>query len=177
MAVDSGQMAVHSWEKYLVLGLDPGKDKTGFAFVDSEGGLILSWIFPSCERESFFAEIEMHERGLSSWITEGSAELLPENLSGHVKAVFVGDGTTSREFAGFVRERVSGWECEVMTADERKTTLEARGLYWRLHRPGFWACLLPEGMRVPGRVLDDLAAWAVALRGLKKYRDIRRNKL
>ena len=66
---------------------------------------------------------------------------------------------------------------EIITVDERNTTLEARSLYWRLHRPGIFVRLLPEGMRVPPRVIDDLAAWAVALRGLKEYRDIRGNKL
>ena len=177
MAVASGQVAVHSGEKYLALGLDPGRAKTGFAFADMDGRLVAAGIFPADERENFFAGIESSVSVLQSWFTEGTAESLPENLCGHVGIIIIGDGTTSREFAGYVRERVSGWGCEVLTVDERNTTLEARNLYWKIHEPGFWTGLLPEGLRVPGRILDDLAAWAVALRGLKKYRDIRRNKL
>ena len=178
MAVASGQMALHAGEAVrMILGFDPGRDKTGFAFVDMDGGLVLSGIFPTNERDAFFAGIETEERDLSAWITEGDASSLPENLIGHVAAVIIGDGTTSREFAGYVCERTSGWGCEAVTVDERNTTLEARSLYWKIHEPGMLVRLVPEGMRMPGRVLDDLAAWAVALRGLKKYRDISRNKL
>lgn len=179
MVMASGQMAIHTRQegKVLVLGLDPGRDKTGFAFVNLEGELLLSGIFPSGQREKFFAEIESKSPDLSSWITEGRIEALPENLCGHVRAVIIGDGTTSREFARYVHDRTSCWKCDILTVDESNTTLEARGLYWKIHEPGFLMRLVPEGMRVPKRTLDDLAAWAVTLRGLKKYRDIRRNKL
>lgn len=151
----------------LVLGLDPGRDKTGFAFVNQEGGLILSGIFPTCEREKFFADF-------TPYVIEIRGGEYDADMMRQVDFIAVGDGTTSRGFAEFVRGMA--W-CDVVTVDERNTTLEARGLYWRLHEPGFFARLMPEGMRVPERMLDDLAAWAVALRGLKKYRDIRRNKL
>ena len=166
MAVASGQMAVHSGERDLVLGLDPGRDKTGFAFVNLDGDLLIAGIFPTDERENFFADF-------TPYITErriGS----DDSIMSRVEIIVVGDGTTSRAFTEHVRTLAG---CEIMTVDERNTTLEARGLYWKIHRPGIWARLLPEGMRVPKRVLDDFAAWAVALRGLKKYRDIRRNKL
>lgn len=151
-------------ESDFVLAFDPGRDKSGFAFVDLDGGLIASGIFPTSEFERFLAD-------LSPYVIEG---VPPENALQRVKIIIIGNGTHSREFSGRV-ESVMGRE--VMTVDERNTTLEARGLYWRLHRPGILMRILPEGMRVPGRVLDDLAAWAVALRGLKKYRDISGNKL
>lgn len=151
----------------LVLGLDPGKDKTGFAFVNQEGGLILSGIFPTCEREKFFADF-------TPYVIEIRASEYDADMMRQVEFIAVGDGTTSRDFTAFVKN-IAG--CEVVTVDERNTTLEARSLYWKIHEPGLLARFLPEGMRVPGRMLDDLAAWAVALRGLKKYRDIRRNKL
>ncbi|MBQ4431329.1 MAG: hypothetical protein II877_07470, partial [Synergistaceae bacterium] len=123
-----------------------------------------SGIFPTQELERFLVD-------LSPYIIEGTP---PENAIQRAQLIIIGNGTHSREFSGRV-EAMTGRE--VMTVDERNTTLEARGLYWKLHRPGIFMRLLPEGMRVPARVLDDLAAWAVALRGLKKYRDIRRNKL
>lgn len=170
-------MAIYSGEKNLALGLDPGRDKTGFAFVNLDGDLLLSGIFPTSEREIFFAGITGAAPNLSAWITEGSSDFLPANLGDELRFVVVGDGTTSREFAAWTEGVFSACGCEILTVDERNTTLEARGLYWKIHEPGFLTRLLPEGLRVPGRVLDDLAAWAVALRGLKKYRDIRRNKL
>lgn len=151
----------------IVLGLDPGKDKTGFAFVSHEGDLLISGIFPSSEREKFFADF-------TTYVIERRIESCAEEIMSRIELIVIGDGTTSKDFVQFVRG-ISG--CEVLEVDERNTTIEARSLYWRIHEPGFFTRLLPEGMRVPERVLDDLAAWAVALRGLKKYRDIRRNKL
>ena len=166
MAVASGQMAVHAREKDLVLGIDPGRDKTGFAFTDMAGGLVMSGIFPTDETEKFFAD-------LTPYVIEGDISFA-DGIMSRVKFIVIGNGTTGRAFTERVRKIVGH---EIITVDERNTTLEARSLYWRLHRPGIFVRLLPEGMRVPPRVIDDLAAWAVALRGLKEYRDIRGNKL
>ena len=170
MALAFGQMGIYAGEKDLALGLDPGKDKTGFAFVKLDGSLAASGIFSSGERENFFAEIEKALPNLSSWIQEGSSEFLPENLTHHLRVIFIGDGTTSREILPSVKSFASKFGSDVIIVDERNTTLEARSLYWKIHRPGLMARLIPEGLRVPKRVLDDLAAWAVALRGVKKYR-------
>ena len=174
MVMVDGQMGIHSRQEYIALGLDPGRDKIGFAFVNPSGVLIASGIFPSNEAEKFFTAILSRRENLSSWLIEGNAESLPENLLAVIKFAAIGNGTHSKIFTERVRDSLS---CEILTVDERNTTLEARGLYWQLHRPSFWLRLIPEGLRVPARVLDDLAAWAIALRGLKKYRDIRRNKL
>ena len=174
MVMVNGQMGIHAEEEYLVLGIDPGRDKTGFAFVKSDGELMVSGIFACSEADKFFSAVLAGKDELSVWLREGVTGSLPDDLSGAIKFIAVGDGTHSRTFTERVKENFS---CEVLTVDEKNTTLEARGLYWKLHRPSFWIRLLPEGLRVPDRVLDDLAAWSIALRGLKKYRDIRRNKL
>ncbi len=268
MAVADGQMGIHFREKHIVLGLDPGRDKTGFAFVDREGELILSGIFPSSEGDKFFRGVKSNFYGdaatslnsngyaatptnpndsatflnsndvavtpqttnyaatslnsndvavtpqttnyaatslnsngyaatpqttndsatslnsndditnsngdaLSKWIIE-KVSALPEDLLQAIAFIAIGNGTHSKHFTEKVRAVFS---CEVLTVDERNTTLEARSLYWKLHAPNFWTRLIPEGLRVPARVLDDLAAWAIALRGLKKYRDINQNRL
>ena len=174
MDVINGQMEIYTREKYITLGLDPGRDKTGFAFVNDSGVLLASGIFPSNEAEKFFSAFLAGHHALSSWLIEGTLESLPENLLSAVNFIAIGNGTHSKSFT----ERVSkNLPCEILTVDEKNTTLEARGLYWQIHRPSFLMRLIPEGLRVPARVLDDLAAWSIALRGLKKYRDIRRNKL
>lgn len=160
-------MGIHAREKDLALGLDPGRDKTGFAFVNLEGDLLLSGIFPSSEAAKFFSDF-------TPYVIERRIDSETRNFIQRVKFIAIGDGTTSRKFTETVKSLT---DIEIITADERNTTLEARGLYWKIHRPGGLMRLLPEGMRVPKRILDDMAAWAVALRGLKKYRDIRRNKL
>ena len=158
MVLDNGQMGIHSGEKNIILAFDPGRDKTGFAFVSSDGGLLLSGIFPSSEREEFFAALESGD--VSRWVLEGvSDDLMPD-----VCAIICGNGTSSLEFREYLLKRLG---VEALSVDERNTTLEARRLYWKLHRPGLFARLLPEGLRVPGRVIDDLAAWAIGLRMLK----------
>ena len=183
MAVADGQMGIHVreermsiyiMEESIVLGIDPGRDKTGFAFADSQGALIASGIFPTNQHMGFFAAVKAGRKSLTQWLTEGDSDSLPEDLTASVKFIAVGDGTHSRDFAELLRNNLP---CTLLTVDERNTTLEARNLYWTIHTPSFWTRLLPEGLRVPNRVLDDLAAWAIALRGLKKYRDISPNKL
>ena len=160
-------MGIYSGEEDLVLGLDPGRDKTGFAFVNFNGDLLVSGIFPSYEIEKCLADF-------TPYIIERRIDSEVLSFTPRVKFIAIGDGTTSRKFTEHVRSITCH---EIITVDERNTTLEARSLYWKIHRPGILMRLLPEGLRVPPRVLDDLAAWAVALRGLKKYRDIFGNKL
>ena len=157
----------------MILAFDPGRDKTGFAFVDEEGRLILSGIFESHEREEFFDAL-IHSDSLAGYITEQRVESLPENLISHVKFIAIGNGTHSKEFHEYLKGKFTA---EILTVDERNTTIEARSLYWKIHEPGIMMRLLPESMRVPSRVLDDLAAWAIGIRALKKYRDIKENKL
>ncbi len=167
-------MGIHAQEKYITLGLDPGCYKTGFAFVNREGGLLLSGIFPTADSDNFFSAVLSERDALSSWLIEGNLASLPENLFSAIDFIAIGNGTHSKSFTESVREALS---CEIMTVDEHNTTLEARTLYWQIHRPSLLCRLIPEGLRVPARVLDDLAAWSIALRGLKKYRDIFRNRL
>ena len=161
-------------QEYIALAFDPGRDKTGFAFVNTEGSLLASGIFIADEAEKFFSDVLAGPESLDSWLIEGRTESLPQNLLSAAKFIAIGNGTNSKSFTELVRKNLP---CEILIVDEKNTTLEARSLYWQIHRPSFFMRLVPEGLRVPDRMLDDLAAWAIALRGLKKYRDIRRNKL
>lgn len=176
----AGQMGIHTQEKDLVLALDPGRSKTGFAFIGKDGNLLLSGIFPSDERGKFFdavlgegAEI----RRLSSWITEGNLESFADFSAERIIFIVIGNGTGSKEFMSYVLRRPAKKSYGIFSVDETNTTLEARKLYWKIHKPGLLTRLIPEGLRVPPRIIDDLAAWAVGLRGFKEYRDIIGNKL
>lgn len=148
----------------MILAFDPGRDKTGFAFVDDDGDLILSGIFEAHERGKFFDAL-IHGDNLAGYIIERRHESFPENIIMSVKFIAIGNGTHSREFHDYVKTRTS---IEILTVDERNTTLEARKLYWKIHEPGLIMRLMPESMRVPSRVLDDLAAWSIGIRALKK---------
>ena len=156
MAMASGQVGIHPGEKNLALGLDPGRNKTGFAFVNLDGELLITGIFSTAERDRFFDADDF-----SAWLTEGSQT----KLNGRISFIFIGNGTGSKEFSAYVKSKVRG--CQIVSVDESRTTLEARKLYWKIHKPGLLMRLLPESLRVPSRPLDDLAALALTLRGLQ----------
>ena len=155
-------MGIHT---EIVLGLDPGRDKIGFAAVRRDKSFLFSGILPALEdavweralgREGNIREI------FSPWLRECPSSPT-EGLK--LSLIVVGNGTCSGTLLDAVRRCAL---CEVLCVDERGTTLEARKLYWRLHRPAWWQRLLPQGMRVPSRPLDDLAAWAIANRGMAR---------
>ncbi|MBQ9420001.1 MAG: hypothetical protein IJU31_06470 [Synergistaceae bacterium] len=155
----NGQMGIYAGQRDLILAFDPGRDKTGFAVVDFDGGLIFSGLFQSEDREKFFDALIAGE--FREFVIEKFSDDF--DIIENVKKIAVGNGTSSKKFCAFVSERLP---LEVMITDEKNTTLEARKLYWKLHKPGLLAKLVPQSARVPARVLDDLAAWAIALRAL-----------
>ncbi|MCR4817749.1 MAG: endonuclease [Fretibacterium sp.] len=149
----------------VVLGLDPGRDKIGFAAVRRDKSLLFSGILPSQESAVWERALGCKENVkeiLSPWLRECPASDT-ERLK--LSLIVVGNGTCSDSLLDNVRCCA---RCEVLCVDEHGTTLEARRLYWRLHRPTWWQRLLPQDMRVPPRPLDDLAAWAIANRGIER---------
>ena len=160
MVLDNGQMDLHVGQRDLILAFDPGRDKTGFALASLGGELIFSGIFPSSERGKFFGAL-LNSESVDEFIIEKREEKI-SGFIGRVKFMAVGNGTGSKEFY----EAVKALKFEIKITDERGTTLAARNLYWKIHKPGFFLRFLPKGLRVPPRVLDDLAAWAIARRAL-----------
>lgn len=147
----------------LILGLDPGRDKVGFAATAPTKELLFSGVFPAKELRAFLKEAG---RGgcLADAFSPWLRECLEERTRRVLSVVVLGDGTYSDVLMGALKE--ASLPCKIVCVDERGTTLEARTLYWRLHRPRLWQLLLPRSMRVPPRPLDDLAAWAIAMRGV-----------
>ncbi|MFA0887544.1 MAG: endonuclease [Synergistales bacterium] len=143
-----------------LLGLDPGKDKFGWAFVTEEGKLLASGIIPSALTEARLDALLAGDlAGLSDTTRENAAN---QDTLGFPALVLLGNGTAREGLAWALASRKRAFS----VVDEAYTTLEARRLYWRLHPPGFLARLIPEGMRVPPRPIDDLAAWALVRRFL-----------
>jgi RNase H-fold protein (predicted Holliday junction resolvase) len=141
----------------LYCGIDPGREKFGFAVGDNE---ILSFaaIIPF---ENMADALECLSDGgaerIASWRTEGSC-----GSFGAISRVFIGNGTGHEHYAGMFRD--FGIVAEI--TDERMTTLEARDLYWRLHPPKRLWSLLPRSLLTPPRPVDDLAAWIIMRRTL-----------
>ena len=147
----------------MIVGLDPGRDKTGWALMHPTGKLFFSGIFPSSELDVFLETLKkpspVWEDGLLCWMCE-RCFAVAENET--IEYIAVGDGTGGTEFLAQVKK----FGMRAFPVDEKGTTLAARELYWRLHRPAWWQRCLPPSLRVPPRVLDDLAAWAIALRSI-----------
>jgi len=148
----------------MILGIDPGRDKIGWALISSNGDLFLSGICPISEQESFITtfirDTDCWQHELSPWVTEKPQIIvaLPEKLS----FIAVGNGTGNQETMNLLKRL----GVRTVIVDEKETTLEARELYWNFHRLSWWQRYLPRIMRFPHRPLDDLAALIIARRSL-----------
>ena len=126
-----------------VLGVDPGRRKAGFALLDARGNVVVSGIEP--------------------------IERLPESLrrlvmERDVTAIALGRGTNARE----VKAALEGLGLPIHLVDEYETSRGARNLYFVDHPPRGWRRLLPIGLQVPPRPIDDYAAILIARRFLAR---------
>jgi RNase H-fold protein (predicted Holliday junction resolvase) len=142
----------------VILGIDPGRDKCGWVFATEEGELLASGIFPAERAEDFFRAVASGDgRELSPFVIE-TTYAFPEHFS--AGECLVGNGT-GKEFLLSLAKSVS---LGVKLIPEKGTTLLARTLYWKHHPPRGMLKILPEGLRVPPRDVDDFAALAIVRR-------------
>ena len=78
--------------------------------------------------------------------------------------VLVGDGTGSDAVKNLLTKREIPFE----VVDEWGSSLTARNLYFRDRPPKGLRRFLPQGMRIPPGLIDDYAAYALALAYLNK---------
>ena len=159
MDVDVPKMGIDAerlLSRDIFCGIDPGREKFGFALA-SESSLLFAAIIPF---EQFDAALSYLSSGgaenLAGWRTEGTVCLEA------AARVFLGNGTSHENYERRLQEAGVNYEL----VDERMTTLDARELYWKLHPPRGLARLVPKSLRVPPRQIDDLAAWAIIERAL-----------
>jgi hypothetical protein len=124
--------------------LDPGRSKCGLVRTDGRRLQV---------EEALILPPEQCRDTLAAWHGQGL-----------LVAVVLGDGTTSRSWC----RTLAGLQIPTQLVDERGTTLAARERYWQLWPARGWRRLLPRGLRVPPRQLDDLAAQAVLERWLQR---------
>ena len=136
----------------ILLGVDPGRSKFGWAFVSEDQTLLFAGITPTAVLEEWGRRIRDERwQELTPWSTEGNFGAV-----GHFPGRFLlGKGTARQPFQALLE--FHGWG--VVLVDERNSTLEARELYRLLHPPRGWRKLLPPTLFPPSRDLDDLAAW------------------
>lgn len=125
-----------------VLGIDPGTRKAGFCILEASSGRVMDLGIEPVES-----------------LIERAGALVAEH---NVVAIALGRGTN----ASTLRTALAGLGVPVKLVDEWETTLRARSLYFADHPPRGWRKLVPLGMQVPPRPIDDYAAVLIARRYL-----------
>lgn len=126
-----------------VLGIDPGTRKCGYAVV---------------------ARVRVPPLELGVVATGDLASTLRELATRFaLRAVALGGGTHTAAVEAIVREL----GLPIAIVDERETTLLARRRYFDANPPRGWRRLVPRGMLLPPRPIDDYAAVLIAERLLE----------
>jgi RNase H-fold protein (predicted Holliday junction resolvase) len=128
----------------MYLGFDPGKDKCGVAVVDQAGMALY------------------HEVLLSDTLIDQLPALCQK---WQISQVVMGDRTTARQWQQKLIATLP--EMDIVLVDEHYSTLAARDLYWEIYPPQGWQRLMPQGMRLPPRPIDDLVAIILVRRYLQ----------
>ncbi len=126
-----------------VLGIDPGTRKCGYAVVERCGE-------PPLEL-GIVATPELAER-----VRQLAARFT-------LRAIALGAGTHTAAVAALLRD----CPLPIAPVDERETTLLARRRYFAANPPRGWKRLVPVGMLLPPRPIDDFAALLIAERYIR----------
>ncbi|MCS6942517.1 MAG: pre-16S rRNA-processing nuclease YqgF [Geminocystis sp.] len=119
-----------------VLGFDPGRDKCGLAVLDANSVPLYHQVVSSDEVIPTIAALSRH---------------FP------LERIVMGNLTTSKQWQKRLKEEL-GLSIPLELVDETNTTLEARSRYWQMYPPGGLVRLIPPGLRIPPRPIDDIVA-------------------
>ena len=118
------------------IGFDPGSSKCGLVRTDISGQQVQD-LLVCTPQESW------------DWLQHWQQ-------SSTVVGLVIGDGTGSGPWQQAIHEAMPG--LDLVLQKEAGSTLAARGRYWQLFPPRLLWRLLPLGLRLPPRPLDDIAA-------------------
>ncbi|TVQ46122.1 MAG: pre-16S rRNA-processing nuclease YqgF [Gloeocapsa sp. DLM2.Bin57] len=128
----------------VIIGFDPGRDKCGLAVMNTEGDLLYHQVLESTEAITT----------VISLVEQFKADIL-----------VIGNQTTSKSWQKQLKEVLPS--IPIVEVNERNSTLEARDRYWMMYPPQGLTRLLPAGMRLPPRAIDDIVAILLIERYLK----------
>jgi RNase H-fold protein (predicted Holliday junction resolvase) len=127
----------------MLLGVDPGTRKCGYAVIDRiDAPPLALGIVP---------------------LDEFAGRLTTLRTTFPIDMVAIGHGTN----AGTVSAVVGEAGLPFALVDERETTLRARARFFADHPPRGWRRIVPRGMLLPDRPIDDYAALLIAERYLR----------
>lgn len=123
----------------IILGLDPGRDKCGIAIMSRERQIAEHQVVDSAQAIAVIA-------------------MLLEKYN--IDLIVIGDGTTSKNWRSQIKSSLAKEpkEIEVVTVNEANSTVEARDRYWEMYSPRGLQRIIPQGLRVPPRPVDDIVA-------------------
>jgi len=118
------------------LGFDPGRDKCGMAVMENNRCL------------------HYHEVILSEDVTQKLASLCQKFP---IEQLIMGNQTTAKQWKAQL-EKILPRPIPITMVDERNSSVEARDRYWEMYPPQGLTRLIPQGLRVPPRPIDDIVA-------------------
>lgn len=127
-----------------ILAIDPGREKTGIALLDSTGALLDRCIIETVDTEAV----------LQNYF----------QTTAHIGAIVCGNGTNHTYIFDIVRKISDYYKVQATLIDESHTTEEARRRYWKVNPRKGWQKLVPEGMLLPPEPVDDITAWIIGER-------------
>jgi RNase H-fold protein (predicted Holliday junction resolvase) len=120
----------------MILGFDPGRDKCGVAIMDGERSILYHQIIDSAQAVAVLQQLCRQF---------------------NVKLVVMGDRTTAKTWRNSLTSGLPS-TISIEMVDENNSTLEARDRYWKMYPPQGLQRLIPQGMRLPPRPVDDIVA-------------------
>ena len=138
-------MSSSTFSQQTILGLDPGRDKCGVAVMTG--------------RQIIYQRIIDSDRAIAT--IQQLARQYDLNL------VVMGNGTTSKNWQKLIES--TSIAVPVVTVDEKNSTVEARDRYWTMYPPQGLQRLIPLGLRVPPRPVDDIVAILLIERYFARY--------
>jgi RNase H-fold protein (predicted Holliday junction resolvase) len=119
----------------MILGFDPGRDKCGIAIADQN-------------RLIYYHQVVFAESAIATM-----QELVAQFA---VESIVMGNLTTAKSWHEQLQSTFT--PITIILVDEKNSTLEARERYWQMYPPQGLQKLIPQGLRLPPRPIDDLVA-------------------
>lgn len=120
----------------IIIGFDPGRDKCGIAVMKDNHHLLYHQVIES----------EQALTTINNLLQEYNPELL-----------VMGNQTTSKSWKAKL-EKVFPSSLEIKMVNEWNSSVEARDRYWQMYPRRGLKRLIPQGLLLPPRPVDDIVA-------------------
>jgi RNase H-fold protein (predicted Holliday junction resolvase) len=136
----------------IILGFDPGRDKCGIAVMKDNSNILYHQVI---ESEQAIATI-------NSLVQEYNPELL-----------VMGNQTTAKSWQAKLEASLPP-SLSIIMVNEWNSSVEASKRYWQMYPPQGLKRLIPQGLLLPPRPVDDIVAIILIERYLKSASEIKR---